>query len=78
MYQGGWKLPGSKWANPFKVGKHGTIDEVLEQYEAYVRGREDLMGSLEKLRGKVLGCWCKDKPSDKCHGDILIKLLDEK
>ena len=28
----------------------------------------------KKLKNKVLGCWCKP---DKCHGDILIKILNE-
>ena len=27
-----------------------------------------------KLKNKVLGCWCSP---EKCHGDILIKILNE-
>ena len=26
------------------------------------------------VKGKRLGCWCKP---NKCHGDIIIKLLNE-
>jgi hypothetical protein len=29
---------------------------------------------LKKLKNKVLGCWCYP---EKCHGDILIKILEE-
>ncbi len=32
------------------------------------------MASLHKLKGKRLGCWCHP---DKCHGDILVELLEE-
>lgn len=32
------------------------------------------MRSLHELDGKILGCFCKP---DKCHGDVLIKLLNE-
>jgi len=34
----------------------------------------ELLKELEKLRGKILGCWCKPKA---CHGDVIIELLDE-
>ena len=71
---GGWKLPGSIWANPYKVGKDGTIEEVLNKYETYVRSRSDLMEKIKELEGKSLGCWCHPNP---CHGDILVKLVKE-
>jgi hypothetical protein len=28
--------------------------------------------SIEPLRGKTLGCWCKPLP---CHGDVIVELL---
>jgi len=77
---GGWNLPDSKWANPYKVSPTMTMEEVLEvldKYEIYVRNRPDLMASLEDLRGKRLGCWCKDRNYDPCHGDVLVKLINE-
>jgi hypothetical protein len=70
----GWKLRRSKWHNPFKVGRDGTIAEVLVKYEAHVRADPTLMAALPELREKVLACWCKPEP---CHGDVLIRLLDE-
>ena len=65
----------SQWANPFTVKKHGR-DKCLELYEIWVRNKIEKEGTAEikKLKNKVLGCWCKP---DKCHGDILIKILNE-
>jgi len=67
---------GSIWANPFKISKTQTRDDVLKLYEEYIKKKiidEDLHEELEKLRGKNLGCWCAP---DKCHGDILLKILE--
>ncbi|AYV86207.1 MAG: protein of unknown function DUF4326 [Solumvirus sp.] len=72
---GGWNLPQSKWHNPFKVNKDGTLDEVFVKYEEYIHKRQDLLNCLPELSGKTLGCWCKP---NKCHGDILLKLLHER
>jgi hypothetical protein len=33
------------------------------------------MNSLHELKGKTLGCWCKKKSSDACHGDVLVELI---
>lgn len=67
----------SLFQNPFKVGKDGTLDEVLEKYESYLKVKledEEFREELLKLKGKRLGCWCKP---DRCHGDILLKYLNE-
>ena len=65
----------STWANPFKVKTEG-IDKCLELYETWVRDKIKKEGTeeLKKLKNKVLGCWCKP---GKCHGDILIQILNE-
>ena len=67
----------SIWANPYKVGKHGDIDEVLEKYEKYITEKiqNDDNYDIETIRNKNLGCWCKPC---KCHGDILQKILNSK
>ena len=66
----------SIFANPFKVGKNYTLDQSLEQYEEYIKKRldnePDLVQKLLGLQGKHLGCWCKP---NKCHGDILLKMI---
>lgn len=58
----------SKWHNPFKG------EGACQKFEAYVRNGF-LYDDLEELQGKVLGCWCHPDP---CHGDVLVKLLNEK
>lgn len=63
----------SKWKNEFSAKVYG-LDRCLELYEEHIRNSH-LYNELEELKGKVLGCWCKPA---KCHGDILIKLLEEK
>ena len=65
----------SQWANPFSVKKYGR-EKCLELYEAWIREKLEKQGTdeLKKLKNKNLGCWCHP---DKCHGDILIKILNE-
>lgn len=65
---------GSKWGNPFIVGKHGDRAEVISKYEMYIMTRPDLVASLPELAGKTLGCWCKPKA---CHGDILKIMVED-
>lgn len=67
----------SKFANPFKVGRDGTLDDILIKYERHLR-KELVDGIISKeditnLSGKNLGCWCKPNP---CHGDILLKYIN--
>ena len=72
---------GSKWGCPFTIIKDrptlakeivDTKEEALSKYKEYVLGSPELMGSLDELEGKTLGCFCKP---EKCHGDILLELL---
>ena len=72
-------FPASKWACPFHIGKDGSRYEVMCKYEDYIRNNPILMSEINELKGKSLGCWCKhpDRPNKMCHGDILIKILNE-
>ena len=65
---------GSKWGNPYRIGVHGSREEVIRMYENYLLGNTDLMNSLEDLKDKILGCYCTPLA---CHGDILIKLIEK-
>lgn len=65
-------LKASKWANPFVIGPDGSRGEVLAKYENWLLEHPELLNELSELDGKILGCWCHPQ---KCHGDILIKLL---
>jgi hypothetical protein len=75
---GGWDLPESKWANPFKIDTpgrpgHGTREEALARYREHVLLDPELRAALPELRGEVLGCWCTPLP---CHGGVLAALAD--
>lgn len=67
----------SKFCNPFKVGKDGTREEVIEKYEKYIKEKiivnNELKEELIKMKNKNLGCWCYP---EKCHGDILINIIN--
>jgi hypothetical protein len=84
-YRGGGVYIGrpSLLGNPFKIGEHGTRQEVLAMYRDWlwrqIKLRGDVYRELQRLaaiarRGDlILICWCKqpgchDVP---CHGDIL-------
>ena len=73
----------SKWGNPFThIHDRTTLakfqvkdrEEAIEKYREWIQSKPELMASLEELRGKRLGCWCRPHT---CHGDILIELLKE-
>lgn len=68
----------SPFANPYKVGRDGSLSEILIKYEEYIRKKlekdSELREELLSLDGKTLGCWCAPDP---CHGDILIRILEE-
>ena len=65
---------GSKWGNPFVIGKDGTREEVIDKYRKYLIMRKPkLLDSLEELEGQRLGCWCSPKA---CHGDVLVELIE--
>jgi len=66
---------GTKWGNPYAIGVDGNRQEVCEKYEYYVRSKPELWDCLEELCDKTLGCQCFPL---MCHGNVLIKLLNEK
>jgi hypothetical protein len=71
---GGWRLPHSKWHNPYSVKQYGR-DGALHRYRTYIESNEKhLLDDLHELAGKTLGCWCKP---NRCHGDILRELYQK-
>jgi hypothetical protein len=89
MTQGGWNLPTSLFANPYKVSDHG-LEKCLELYEAYLRQEMakdpgKWKAAILDLAGKTIGCWCYDAPAqstsqsgkNKCHGDVIVKVFRE-
>ena len=78
---------GSPWGNPFTHlplsrtkarFQVETKEESMIRYEAWLRERlaEDLnlRQKLLELDGHELVCYCKPA---RCHGDVLIKLIEE-
>ena len=66
----------SVFANPFKIGKDGTREEVIQKYRSYIIEKLDsnleLQTELIDLKNKKLGCWCYPEP---CHGNVLLELI---
>ena len=62
----------SKWGNPFKIGRDGTREQVIEKYRKYILSSK-LINDIHELKGKTLGCWCHPKA---CHGDVLAELAN--
>lgn len=66
----------SPWANPFKVGRDGSLKEVVDKYRIYISNRleaePELYDALLELRGKKLGCWCYP---NLCHANVLCELI---
>jgi hypothetical protein len=61
----------AKWGNPFRIGKDGTREEVIEKYRAYYASNEQLKRDLHELCGKDLACHCAPLA---CHADMLLWL----
>lgn len=71
--------------NPFVIGKDGDRQECLDKYRKYfylqIATNCRFKAAIEGLRGKILACWCVEKPisyirPDKiCHGEIIMEYL---
>ena len=66
-------LPGSKWANPFKIGRDGTREDVIAKYRAWLVQQPELIAALSELWGKDLACWCAP---ERCHAEVLRELAN--
>ena len=65
----------SKWCNPFKVGRDGTREGVINLFR--LRTVPSFTDSdWEELRGMTLRCHCM--LSDPCHGDVLVEAMGKK
>src|SRR5687768_14372341 len=66
---------GTKWGNPFKVERHTRAEHerVVALYRNWLPTREELMTTLNELRGRILLCFCFPWP---CHGDILAEMVN--
>ncbi len=54
---------GSKWGNPFVIGKDGTRAEVIEKYGQWLADQHMLLRSLDELRDRDLLCFAHRWPA---------------
>ena len=65
---------GSPFGNPYKIGRDGTREEVIEKFRKYFMSKPELQQMVrDELQGERLGCYCKPLP---CHGDVFVEYLD--
>lgn len=73
----------SKWGSPFSHKPNSRAKyisksrkESIESHKEWLLNGEGkyLLNDLHELKGKTLGCWCDKNKS--CHGDILVKLVN--
>jgi hypothetical protein len=64
----------SPFGNPFKIGRDGTREQVIEKYRQWVVNQPAVMALLPSLYGKTLGCFCLPLA---CHGQVLVELIEE-
>ena len=67
-----YRLPASKWANPFSIKREADREAVIATYERWLRLQRHLIDALPELAGCDLVCWCAPLP---CHGNVLLRLL---
>jgi hypothetical protein len=74
QFQGGWRLPASPWANPFRAQKVGGAAEAVRLYAEWLPQQPELMRRLPELYGRRLACWCADDMP--CHSRGLAALVE--
>lgn len=68
----------SVWGNPFtSKSTPGGKARAIELYTQWLHlERPELIEKAKReLRGKILGCWCKE--GSPCHGLVLAKIANE-
>ena len=63
---------GSKWGNPFVIGRDGDRNLVIDKYIGWFETNDELIKDIDELIGKNLVCYCSPK---NCHGHYLLSLL---
>ena len=65
----------SIWGNPYIIGRDGDRATVIAKYKEHFLASFHLKQlATEKLKGKVLGCYCKP---EACHGDVIVEFLED-
>lgn len=66
--------------------KVDTPQDAVDNFEKWLSGkdwhnleqerRSWILDNLRYLKNKTLGCWCKVKGNEPCHGDIYVKFIN--
>ena len=67
---------GSSFGNPCQISRRHNREQALEWYRQWFYNQlkdHFFYREVEKLRGKILGCYCKPLA---CHGDIIVEFLE--
>jgi hypothetical protein len=80
----------TKWGCPFSHIRDrktkakflvNSRKEAIAAYKEWITNGEGkhLLNDLHELKGKTLGCWCKDEngKGKSCHGDVLVELVND-
>lgn len=69
-------LRGSKYQNPYKIGRDGNRPEVLVKYRAHAEAEiaKDPYWLDEFKQAEDVCCWCAPLP---CHADVLLELANK-
>lgn len=69
--------------NPFRIGVHGTREEVISKYQAWIEQELEKSAATRaflahihqtaKNRPVALVCWCAPLP---CHANVLKNLIE--
>jgi hypothetical protein len=66
---------GTKWGNPYVIGRDGTRVEVIQKYREYLARSPDLVAAMKReLKGRDLYCHCRPL---RCHGEVILEIANE-
>ncbi len=69
---GGWRLPASPFANPYRVQDVGGAARAVALFREHLRRNPDLVQRARReLTGKRLACFCTSGP---CHAAVLAQV----
>ena len=67
---------GSRWGNPFKIGRDGNRDQVIELYRQWlwreIKAGRITRDDLRSLAGRDLICWCAP---NRCHAEVIRRAV---
>jgi hypothetical protein len=74
----GADFPESLLHNPHRGEEVGSVVTACELFYARLKSSPELMAKARSLKGKTVGCWCKDRGDihQPCHGEVVAAVAD--